>query len=176
MKYYTSHGTGAFDESQFASIGQHVIFEAGVLAFHPENIYLGDNIYIGHYTILKGYYQNKMVIEDNTWIGQGCFFHSAGGIHIGKDVGIGPGVKIITSTHELTSGEDPIMKGALDFKPVRIDAGCDIGVGAIILPGVHIHERAQIGAGAVVTQNIPPDTVAVGVPAKVVSDAEKNEE
>lgn len=169
MKFYTSHGTGIIDETRFAAIGNHVIIEAGVLAFHPENIHLGNNIYVGHYTILKGYHQNKMVIDDNTWIGQGCFFHSAGGIHISSDVGIGPGVKIITSTHELQGPDKPIMGGQLEFKAVHIEAGCDIGVGAIILPGVHIHQGAQIGAGAVVTKDVPPHAVVVGVPANVVS-------
>jgi acetyltransferase-like isoleucine patch superfamily enzyme len=170
MKPFSSHGTGQFSVDQFGVVGPHVIFEPGVLVFHPENIKLGNNIYIGHYTILKGYHQNKMIIDDNTWIGQGCFFHSAGGIRIGKDVGIGPGVKIISSTHALRSQKDlPILHRELEFKEVRIDAGCDIGVGAIILPGVHICQGAQIGAGAVVNQDIPAHTVAVGVPAKVIA-------
>ena len=71
MKPYASHGNGEFTADQFGAIGSNVVFEYGVLAFHPENIHLGSNIYIGHYTILKGYYQNKMMIGDNTWIGQG---------------------------------------------------------------------------------------------------------
>jgi acetyltransferase-like isoleucine patch superfamily enzyme len=168
MKQYTSHGSGAFTPDQFGAIGPNVVFEHGVLAFHPENIYLGSNIYVGHYTILKAYYQNRMTIGDNTWIGQGCFFHSAGGITIGKDVGIGPGVKIITSTHALEEKNRPILHQRLNMEPVCIDAGSDIGVGAIILPGVHIHRGAQIGAGAVVTKDIPCHAVAVGSPAKVI--------
>lgn len=168
MKPYTSHGTGQFSIDQFGAVGTHVVFEKGVLVFHPENIHLGDNLYIGHYTILKGYHQNKMVIEDNTWIGQGCFLHSAGGLFIGKDVGIGPGVKIITSSHALKGRDLPILHSELEFKAVRIESGSDIGVGAIILPGAHIHQGAQIGAGAVVAEDIPAHAVAAGVPAKVI--------
>lgn len=168
MKQYTSHGTGEFRIDQFAAIGSHVIFETGVLVFHPENIHLGNNIYIGHGTILKGYHQNKMIIGDNTWIGQGCFFHSAGGISIGTDVGIGPGVKIITSTHALKKQDLPILHRNLEFRQVCIDDGCDIGIGAIILPGVRIQQGAQIGAGAVVTRDIPARAIAIGVPAKVI--------
>lgn len=169
MKQYTSHGNGEFTVDQFGAIGSNVIFESGVLVFHPENIYLGNNIYIGHYTILKGYYQNRLTVEDNAWIGQGCFFHSAGGLTIGSDVGIGPRVKIITSTHALENKDKPILHQPLKLEPVQIDIGSDIGIGAIIMPGVHIHEGAQIGAGAVVTQDIPAHAVAVGAPAKVIS-------
>src|SRR5688572_18835444 len=95
-----SHGTGKFNSGDFKAIGENVIFEKGVLVFHPETIELGNNIYIGHNTILKGYYKNLLIIGNNTWIGQGSYFHSAGGIKIGNNVGIGPSVKILTSYHK----------------------------------------------------------------------------
>jgi acetyltransferase-like isoleucine patch superfamily enzyme len=163
-----SHGTGEFDLSQFASLGHDVIFEPGVLVFHPENIEIQDNVYIGHYTILKGYYQNKMIIGPGTWIGQQCFFHSAGGIEIGHDVGIGPGVKIITSSHKLEKRELPILHHPVQFAPVMIRDNSDIGVGAIILPGVTIGVGAQIGAGCVVTKSVDDYAVVAGVPARVL--------
>lgn len=78
IKKSISHGTGEFSLSQFASIGKDVIFETGVLVFHPENIEIGDSVYIRHYTILKGYYRNKLVIGEGSWIGQQCFFHAGG--------------------------------------------------------------------------------------------------
>jgi acetyltransferase-like isoleucine patch superfamily enzyme len=169
MKPYSSHGSGRFHADQFRTIGDHVVFEPGVLVFHPENIELGSNIYVGHQTILKGYHQNRMIIGDNTWIGQSCFFHSAGGIQIGTDVGIGPSVKIITSTHPLNREKNlPILHREPEFEKVHIESGCDIGIGAIILPGVHIGQGAQIGAGAVVNRDIPAQAVAAGVPAKVI--------
>lgn len=77
-KLYKSHGNGFFKEDDFKKIGKNVIFEDNVLVFHPENIEIGNNVYIGHNTILKGYYRNAMIIGDDTWIGQFCFFHSAG--------------------------------------------------------------------------------------------------
>jgi len=55
----------------------------------------------------------------------------------------------------------------VEFAPVVIEDDCDIGVGAIVLPGVRIGRGAQIGAGAVVAEDVPPYSVAVGVPAKV---------
>lgn len=163
-----THGTGDFELSQFAKLGQNVIFETGVLVFHPENIEIQNDVYIGHYTILKGYYKNKMVIGEGTWIGQQCFFHSAGGIEIGSHVGIGPGVKILTSSHTLDNIDSPILHNPVEFAPVRICDNSDIGVNAIILPGVTIGIGAQVGAGAVVTQSVEDYAVVAGVPARVL--------
>ena len=167
-RIYSSEGNGSFRPKDFKSIGDNVVFEGGVLIFHTENIIIGRNVYIGHNSILKGYYKNEMIIDDHTWIGQGCYFHSAGGIRIGKAVGIGPMVKIITSVHETKDMALPILYHNLVFNEVRIGNGCDIGIGAIIMPGVEIGDGAIIGAGAVVTQNIPPFCIATGVPAKVI--------
>ncbi len=163
-----SHGDGAPDISKLARLGRDVIFEAGVLIFHPENIEIGDDVYIGHNTMLKAYYKNRMEIGDGTWVGQQCFFHSAGGLKIGRNVGIGPAVKIITSHHEGGDAAKPILHTAVLFKPVVIEDGADIGTGAIILPGVTIGEGAQVGAGAVVCGDVEPRTVVAGVPAKTL--------
>jgi acetyltransferase-like isoleucine patch superfamily enzyme len=130
-----THGTGEFRPEQLARLGTGVVFEAGVLVFHPENVEIGNGVYVGHQTILKGYYQNRMVIGDGTWIGQQCFFHSGGGLTVGRNVGIGPGVKIVTSAHRTDEIDKPILHSTIDFAPVAIGDGCDIGAGAVILPG-----------------------------------------
>jgi len=163
-----SHGTGAFSTDQFARLGQGVVFEAGVLVFHPEQIEIGDDVYVGHYAILKGYYRNRMVIGSGTWIGQLCFLHSAGGLTIGRNVGIGPGVKIITSSHGEDGREIAILHSRIEFAAVSIEDDCDIGTGAIVLPGVMIGRGAQVGAGAVVTHDVPPYAVVAGAPARVL--------
>jgi acetyltransferase-like isoleucine patch superfamily enzyme len=137
------------------------------LVFHPENIELGNNIYIGHNSILKGYYKNVLSIGDNTWIGQNCYFHSAGGIAVGSNVGIGPDVKILTSSHAEAGIETPILFSELNFKKVIIEDDADIGLGSIILPGVTIGKGVQIGAGSIVTRSIPAYSVAFGNPARV---------
>lgn len=168
MKRFSSHGTGEFTVDQFAAVGGHVVFEPGVLVFHPENIALGDNVYVGHNAILKGYYRNRMVIGDDVWIGQQCFFHSAGGLTIGDAVGIGPGVRILTSSHTDPGIDRPIMEGAIDFAPVTIGAGSDLGVGSTILPGVTVGRGVQVGAGAVVAEDVPDYAVVAGVPARVL--------
>jgi len=144
------------------------VFEPGAMVFHPENVVVGRDVYVGHYAILKGYHKNRLVIGDGSWIGQLAFLHAAGGIEIGVRVGIGPGVKIVTSQHQLPRDLDvAIMDGPLDFAAVAIGDGADLGVGAVVLPGVRIGRGAQIGAGAVVTRDVPDHAIARGVPARV---------
>ena len=164
----SSHGDGEFTPEQFAHLGRDVVFEAGVLVFHPETIRIDDNVYIGHQTILKGYHRSRLSIGAGSWIGQQCFFHSAGGLAIGRRVGIGPGVRILTSSHSLEGAGPAILDAVLEFHAVTIQDGADIGVSAVILPGVTIGEGAQIGAGAVVTRDIPPFAIAAGVPARIL--------
>jgi acetyltransferase-like isoleucine patch superfamily enzyme len=161
-----SHGTGAFSPEQFGRLGSGVVLEAGVLVFHPENIEIGDDVYVGHQTILKGYHKNRITIGDGAWIGQQCFLHGAGGITIGRNVGIGPGVKIVTSSHRLDQLERPILKSDLEFAPVIVEDDSDIGTGAILLPGVRVGRGAQVGAGAVVTRDVAERGIVAGVPAR----------
>lgn len=168
VKNHISHGGGGFKREDFFKIGKNVIFEKGTMIFHPESIILHDNIYIGHNTILKGYYKNSMEIGEGTWIGQNCFLHSAGGIKIGKAVGIGPFVKILTSNHIEEDINIPVMHNPLEFKEVIIEDGADIGIGTVILPGVRIGEGSIIGAGSVVTHDVEPYSIVAGVPAKLL--------
>lgn len=163
-----SHGTGLFTIDQLASCGEGCVIEPEVLIFHPENVHLGREVYVGHRAILKGYHDGVMRIGDRTWIGQQCFFHSAGGITIGNDVGVGPAVKILTSTHKEAGLSVPIVRAPIERAPVVIEDHADIGIGAILLPGVRVGHGAQVGAGAVVTEDVPAFAVVAGVPAKVL--------
>jgi len=168
IKPRISHGDGKHDPRMFRLIGEGVVLEPGVLVFHPENISIHNHVYIGHQTILKGYYQGEMIIGEGSWIGQQCFFHSAGGITIGKAVGIGPGVKILTSVHDDSQPGIPVIHHPLRFTAVTIGDGADIGTGAILLPGVHIGEGAIVGAGSVVKHNVEAYSVYAGVPAHFI--------
>jgi acetyltransferase-like isoleucine patch superfamily enzyme len=167
MRRFATHGKGSFDPKMLRRLGENVIFEEGVLVFHPENVSIGDNVYIGHRTILKGYHENLMEIGSDTWIGQCCFFHSAGGLTIGSRVGVGPHVKILTSSHR-DQGRDgpPLLDSPLELAAVVIEDECDIGIGAVILPGVRIGKGTQVGAGAVVSEDLPARCIAAGVPAR----------
>ena len=163
-----SHGTGEVDRAALRRCPTSVVIEPGALIFHPENISLDEDVYVGHYAILKGYYRNELVIGRGAWIGQAAFLHAAGGIVVGADVGIGPHVCILTSSHGEPGRALPIMKGPLELAPFVLGDGCDIGIGAVILPGVTVGKGAQVGAGAVVTHDVPDYAVVAGNPARVL--------
>jgi acetyltransferase-like isoleucine patch superfamily enzyme len=167
---HKTHGTGLFRPEQLAACGADCVFEGDVLIFHPENVHLGRNVYVGHRTILKGYYKNEMHIGDETWIGQMCFFHSAGGIRIGAHVGIGPGTQILTSTHkELGRAVAPLDSPA-ELAEVVIEDEVNLGVGTIVMPGVRVGRGAIVGAGAVVTHDVAPYSVVAGAPARFLRE------
>jgi acetyltransferase-like isoleucine patch superfamily enzyme len=154
------------DTDRLKRFGAGVVIEAGVRIFHPETVSIGDRVYIGHEAILKGYHRGYMEIGDDTWIGQRCFFHSAGGIRVGREVGIGPEVKILTSAHDFGPERRPVIRYALGFSPVTVEDGVDLGIGSILLPGLRVGEGAVIGAGSVVTRDVPAYEVWAGVPAR----------
>jgi acetyltransferase-like isoleucine patch superfamily enzyme len=77
---------------------------------------------------------------------------------------IGPKVNLITENHPL----DPADRRGMQYKPILIKRNAWIGAGATILPGVTIGENAIVAAGAVVSKNVPDNTVVGGVPAKEI--------
>lgn len=169
-KEYKTHGDGSFVLNDLKSYGDNLIFENGVLIFHPENVVFGSNIYIGHQTILKGYYKNELTIQNNVWIGQQCFIHSAGGVIISEGVGVGPKVSILSSQHMVEGQHLPVMASPLEFAQVILKRGSDIGCGAIILPGVTVGVGAIVGAGSVVNRNVPDYEIWAGIPARKISE------
>ena len=168
MRRFHSHGDGLFEPTQLRALGQNVIFEPGVRVFHPETISIGNNVYVGHETFLKGHPHGTLDIASDVWIGQRVFIHSAGGVVIGPEVGIGPGVTLLSSSHQILPDASSILDAPLAFAQVTLERGCDIGAGAMILPGVRIGEAAQVGAGAVVTKDVPARAIVAGNPARVL--------
>jgi acetyltransferase-like isoleucine patch superfamily enzyme len=168
-----SHGTGRWHVEEFATFGNGSVLEDDVLVFHPGNVEIGRGVYVGHRAILKGYPRNQLVIGDGTWIGEQCFLNAAGGIVVGRNVGIGPGVRIISSYHAEEGLDRPILHSRIEFAPVVIKDDADLGVGATILPGVTIGRGVQVGAGAVVSRDLPDYVVAAGVPARVLRHRSK---
>lgn len=105
------------------------------------------------------------------------FTHSAkdydgkGSITIEDDVLLGPSIQIFTNKHRFVNPEIAIIdQGIEDPKDVIIKKGSWIGAGTIILPGVTIGRNVVIGAGSVVTKDIPDQTLAVGAPARVIKN------
>ncbi|MDO4163002.1 MAG: sugar O-acetyltransferase [Bacteroides sp.] len=95
-----------------------------------------------------------------------CTFQPAGGVEIGDDVFVGSDVRFYTTIHPLDPQER--AEGKASVRPIKIGARVWIGGGAVILPGVEIGEGSTIGAGSVVTRSIPPRSVAVGNPCRVI--------
>lgn len=163
-----SHGSGRWSPTDLAALGEGSAIEEDVLIFRPEQVAIGRGVYIGHRAILKAYPANRLTIGDGTWIGEQAFFNAAGGIDIGRNVGIGPGVRIISSRHAEEGIEVPILHSRVELAAVVIEDDADLGVGSIVLPGVRVGRGVQVGAGAVVTKDLPAWSVAAGVPARVL--------
>ena len=103
--------------------------------------------------------ENDVVIGDRVTIKNGVQIWD--GLRIEDDVFIGPNV---TFTNDMY----PCSKARFDPLVTRIHRGATIGANATILPGLSIGEKAMIGAGAVVTKNVPPNAVVAGNPAKIL--------
>ena len=103
------------------------------------------------------------------FINHACSFLDLGGITIEDEVLLGPRVNLVTENHPL----DPMNRRALICKPIVIKRKAWIGAGATILPGVTIGENAVVAAGAVVSKDVPANTVAGGIPAKVIKHITK---
>lgn len=123
---------------------------------------------------IGGNFEN-IYLKENVEIAQGVYLHAYDRIVIGKNTAIAPFVKIITNqnprldVNKLNEFYTPFNK------PVVIEDNVYIGTGAIILPGVTVHEMSVVGAGAVVTKDVPSFTVVAGVPARVVKNLAKKE-
>ena len=88
-------------------------------------------------------------------------------VRLGNGVSLSPFVKIYTATHPIGPGSNRRL-GDVVTKPVTIEDGCWIGLGAMILPGVTVGHGSIVAAGAVVDQDVPPDSHVIGNPAQVV--------
>ena len=109
-------------------------------------------------------YGRNITVGKRVFINMGCCFQDQGGITIGDDVLIGHQVVIATLNHDM----DPAKRGNMTPAPVKIGSRVWIGAHATILPGVTVGENAVIAAGAVVTKDVPANTVVAGVPAKII--------
>ena len=107
------------------------------------------------------------MIGDHTWIGPHSYF-DARDLVLEDHVGWGPGAKVLGSAHTGVPIDIPIIQTDLEIKPVRVQAWADIGTNAVLLPGVTVGRGAIVGAGAVVTQDVPAFAKVAGVPAKLI--------
>jgi len=149
------------------SFGNGVTVGLGVLVLHPHTFEIGDAVFIGNQSFLQGRHDGRCVIGAHTWIGPQAYFDCRD-LELGTYVGWGPGAKVLGSEHTGDPVDVPIIQTDLVIKPVRVEDDADIGVNAVLLPGVTVGRGAIVGAGAVVTKDVPPYTIAAGVPARVL--------
>ncbi|MFC1870798.1 acyltransferase [Chloroflexota bacterium] len=110
----------------------------------------------------------NLEIGDNSGIGINARLNTSGGIIIGNNVMMGPEVVILSQDHKHTDLAKPMREQGYVKAPVIIENDVWIGIRVIILSGVRIGRSAIIGAGAVVTKDIPPFSIAGGNPAKLI--------
>ena len=113
-------------------------------------------------------YGKPVTVGKGCFIQQCCTFFGRGGITIGNDVFIGPKVNLITINHDV----NPDNRNATYGRPVVIEDKVWIGINSTILPGVRIGYGAIVGAGSVVTKDVPAMTVVAGNPARIIKTIE----
>jgi acetyltransferase-like isoleucine patch superfamily enzyme len=169
-------------------IGRGVRILSGSLLSVGRGVFIGDYSYIncysvrgvklGHHVTIRefGWLQltsrldapgDTIEIGDNTYIGPRVTLGAAAPLRIGNDCQIGANVSFIAESHRFEGTEEINMQG-VNRRGITIGDDCWIGNNAIILDGVEVGTGTVIGAGTVVTKSLPPRSVAVGVPARVI--------
>jgi acetyltransferase-like isoleucine patch superfamily enzyme len=150
-------------------VGNDLQVGPNVVLKHPETMEFGDCVFIGAQSMIQGRFDGVCKIGNHVWIGPQAYF-DARDLILEDYVGWGPGAKVLGSAHTGSPITEPIIATSLVIKPVRVGLGADIGMNASILPGVQIGAHSIVGAGAVVTHDVPEYAIVAGVPARVVRD------
>ena len=147
--------------------GHGVRIESGVGFKHLETFEIGNGVFIGAQAYIQGRVDGVTKIGNHVWIGPQAYF-DARQLVLEDYVGWGPGAKVLGSAHTGVPVDRPIIQTDLEIRPVRVKAWADIGTGAVLLPGVTIGKGSIVGAGAIVSRDVPPFAVVAGVPARFV--------
>ena len=107
-------------------------------------------------------------LHENTFVGPYVVIYGHGCVRIGKNCLISMHCRILSSNHTIPPVGIPIRSMPDELHPTVIEDDVWLGAGATVLAGVHLHQGAIIGAGAVVAHDIPANAIAVGVPARVI--------
>lgn len=131
---------------------------------------IGEDSHVSMGQFITGFYKKPAIsIGKNTVINRRCYIDGRIGVTIGDNCNISFGVTFISLQH---NAQSPSF--ACTGNPIIIENNVWLGANSIIMPGVTIGNGSVIGAGAVVTKSIPPFSIAVGVPAKVIKSRNKN--
>jgi acetyltransferase-like isoleucine patch superfamily enzyme len=139
-----------------------------ILRIHGARIGTDSIIYNVTFANLYHYGFSKLIIGKRCFIGDEAMLDLRGGIALGDDVTVSNRTQIVTHIN-VGFADHPLQKYyPPKEEPVTIKNGAYIGTGALLLPGITIGKMAVVGAGAVVTHNVPDRTVVVGVPAHII--------
>ncbi len=161
---------------RFARFGERslVVAPRGILS--PHRIEIGDGVLVHEramFSVVEHFrgrdHQPRLRIGSGTNIGPGVWFSCVGEIEIGENNLMGHDILIADTYHEYQDPDTPIIRQPMaEAEPVKIGPGCVIGPHAAILAGVTIGANTFVAANAVVTRSVPPNSVVVGNPARVI--------
>ena len=151
-------------------VGSGTVVGEGTVMTNVSNISIGEGCLIQDRVYLRAGIDGRIEIGDGAALNSFVQMYGHGGITIGHDSQVGPNTVITTTGHDYMATD--LLQ---NYSPVRIGRRVWIGANCTIVPGVTIGDQAVIGAGAVVTRDIPPRCVALGVPARVVRHFDQNE-
>lgn len=159
--------------SLFFNIGYRCKFGKGVKLYGEtkSDIIIGNRVVIFRNTELCASKDLPIIIGNNVLVNQRCIIRK--NVRIGNNVDIAPNVSLMTDTHEI--GDENRRAGESKYPPIVIEDGCWIGANTIILGGATVGFGTIIGAGAVVTSNCEPNSLYVGVPARLVKKLDRAE-
>lgn len=169
------------------NIGQNPVFSPGLYIKGGQYITIGDDFYAGPDCRFEAWdsYQNEhfkpqLIVGNRVKINSKCHIGAINKVQIGDDVLIGTNVLITDHAHgrnvSTESSIPPTDRRLFSKGPVIIGARCWICENVVILPNVNIGEGAIVGASAVVTHDVPPNTVVGGNPAKILKYLYKSDE
>ncbi len=187
---WTSILRGIIYRTVLGEVGSSCLIEEDVRFRVPRRVFLGSRVFIGQYSLLNATCKDSFIrlgndvhlarfctlragkrgitLHDGVGINQYTFLDGNGGVEIGPDTLLSPGVQCISGNHIFDNPDVPIKYQGTEYGKITIGEDCWLGTNVIVLPGVTLGRGAVIGAGAVVTKDIPAYGIALGIPAKVI--------
>jgi acetyltransferase-like isoleucine patch superfamily enzyme len=153
----------------FGSLGKGCRFEGHIRLLGDRNgLHIGDDVRICENVLLIAARGSRLVIGDRVFLGSGVKVSCHDSIDIGHDTIIAEYVCIHDNDHVFDRLDAPIMAQGFATTPVKIGSDCWIGSHCVIVRGGGLGEKSVLGAGAILTKQLPSRSVAVGVPARVI--------